>query len=267
MAYPPLYLLNSARGGIVHATTGAHQKAMTDDKSKDPSATWALKLSGVREVSPQTRIPVASPSVHHCAPTDPLPRSYPGVWSRSRSLLVGLFWNLRDGTGGPWPVISGQIGGWEKISALPGPVPPFPTIIHKFPCPTNLTALMKLFLSHRLEKRKNYLAAVAVSSVLFRLVAFLSRLLMKQLRGVCPCPSSCVRKCTMIHEPEWTQVARLHKESHVRSLHRSSIYPCPAAVESLLSPFFDFASASCLQSPRSPPGIYMGVGEVGESTD
>lgn len=91
---------------------------------------------------------------------------------------------------------------------------------------------------------------------------------MKQLRGVCPCPSkSCVRKCTMIQEPEWTQVVHLHKESHVRSLHRSSIHPCPAAVESLLSPYFDFASASCLQSPRSPPGIYMGVGEVGESTD
>lgn len=115
--------------------------------------------------------------------------------------------------------------------------------------------------------RKIYLAAVAVSSVLFRLVAFLSCLLMKQLRGVCPCPSSCVHKCTMIHEPEWTPVAHLHKESHVRSLHRSSIHPCPAAVESFLSPFFDFASASCLQSPRSPPGIYMGVGEVGESTD
>lgn len=55
---------------------------------------------------------------------------------------------------------------------------------HQFNRPDDEAVL--LFLSHRLEKwgGKNYLAVVAVSSVLFRLVACLSRLLMKQLRGV-----------------------------------------------------------------------------------
>lgn len=260
MAYPPLYLLIGP-GWRLSCNHGYPSKVTTDDKCKDPGATWALKVSGFRELSPQTRIPVASPSVHHCAPTDPLPHSYPGVWSRSGSLLVGLL-EFTGCYGGPVARDFGTDWRMGKKFCTSWPCSTVPnqnsqiTMSQQFNRP-------KEAISHRLEKR----AEVAAVSVPFRLVACRSCLLMKQLRGVCPCQSSCVRKRTMIHEPEWTQVARLHKESHVRSLHPRSIHPCTAAVESLLSPFFDFASASCLQSPRSPPGIDMGVGEVGESTD
>lgn len=114
-----------------------------------PRRHMGLKLSGFRELSPQTRIPVGSPSVHHCAPTDPLPRSYPGVWSRIGSLLVDLF-ELTGGYGG-W---GGGAPGAHDFGTnwrMGKKILHFLALFHRsqpkshiFPCPSNLTALRKL---------------------------------------------------------------------------------------------------------------------------